>query len=92
MLAAEQQTRREADTVLLDPAAIAARLSKAGRDKAKPVRPEEQFEDPAGKVFLKTKREGRAGVVFTVPAALTVDRKAVAEATDLYLQRPTSNR
>ena len=91
-LSAEQQTRREAGSVLLTPAAVVARLGKTGREKPKPVRPEEQFKDLAGKVFLKAKREGKAGVVFTVPAALTVDRKAVAEAIDLYLQRLNSDR
>ena len=91
-LSAEQQTRRKAGTVLLAPAAVVARLSKTGRDKAKPIRPEEQFKDPLGKVFLKAKREGRAGVIFTVPAALTVDRKAVVEAIDRYLQKLASDR
>jgi ParB family chromosome partitioning protein len=92
VLTSEQHARREAGTVLLVPAAVVSRLSQVGRAKAKPVRPEEQFRDSAGKVFLKAKREGRGGVVFTVPAALTADRKAVGEVIDRYLQKLSADR
>jgi ParB family transcriptional regulator, chromosome partitioning protein len=90
-LAAEQQARREAGIALLASAAVVSRLSHAGRDKAKPVRLEQQFKDPAGKVFLKARREGR-GVIFTVPSALTVDRKAVGEVIESYLQNIATDR
>jgi ParB family chromosome partitioning protein len=90
-LAADQQARRESGTPLLAPAAVISRLSHAGRDKAKPVRLEQQFKDPAGKVFLKARREGR-GVIFTVPSALTVDRKAVGEVIESYLQNVATDR
>ena len=92
VLASEQRARREAGSLLLAPAGVVARLGTIGRDKNKQVRPEEHFKDAAGKVFLKAKREGRAGVVFTVPGALTADRKAIAESIDRYLQNLTANR
>lgn len=90
-IAAEQQERRAAGTALLPPAAVVSRLNQAGRDEARPVRLEEQFRDPAGRVFLKAKREGK-NVIFTVPGAITVDRTAVIGAIDSYLKDLTTAR
>jgi ParB family chromosome partitioning protein len=92
-LASEQQMRRESDAAMLNPSVVVSRLSHAGRDKAKPVvRQEEQFRDSSGKVFLKAKREGRTGVIFTVPGALTVDRRAVGDAIESYLRTLATDR
>ena len=84
-LSADQRARRETSVTLLPAAAVVARLCKAGRDKPTPPRSEQQFKDAAGKVFLKAKREGRAGVIFTLPSALTADRKAIISAMEQYL-------
>jgi ParB family transcriptional regulator, chromosome partitioning protein len=88
----EQGVRREAGTTLLTPSVIVARLSQAGRGKSKPVQREEQIKDQSGKIILRARREGRAGVVFTVPTATTADRKAVISAIDRYLQNLNGDR
>jgi hypothetical protein len=41
---------------------------------------------------LKAKREGRTGVIFTVPGALTVDRRAVGDAIESYLRTLAGDR
>jgi hypothetical protein len=64
----------------------------AGRETPKPVRAEELFKDAAGKIIVKAKREGRRGVVITLPAALAVDRSAVLDAIDRYLRKITGDR
>jgi ParB family transcriptional regulator, chromosome partitioning protein len=91
-LAVEQQSRRDSGMVLLAPAKVVSRLTSVARGKTKTLRLEEQFKDSDGKVFLRAKREGRGGVTFTVPSALTADRKAVGEAIDAYLQKLAVNR
>jgi ParB family transcriptional regulator, chromosome partitioning protein len=92
VLVSEQQARRETGASLLPPSVIVSRLSDAGRGKAKHVRREEQFKDPSGKVFLKAKREGRSGVIFSIPGAPTVDRRAVGEAIESYLRKLATDR
>jgi ParB family chromosome partitioning protein len=91
-VAVDQQARRESAAALLPAAAVVARLKAAGRDKPKPVRTEELFKDVAGKTIVRAKREGRAGVVITLPAGLTADRKAVLDAIDRYLQKISGDR
>ena len=91
-LSVDQQARREASAALLPAAAIVARLCKVGRDKPMPTRSTQQFKDSAGRVFLKARREGRAGVIFTLPAALTGDRKAIISAMEQYLAKLESDR
>jgi len=86
----EQRRLREAGGRPLPPASVVSRLSQTGRDHARLVAREQQFKDPAGKVFLKARREGRGGVVFTVLSASSVDRKAVAEAIEAYLRDITA--
>jgi ParB family transcriptional regulator, chromosome partitioning protein len=88
----DQQARREGAATLLPAAAVVARLKAAGRDKPNPVRTEELFKDVAGMTIVKAKREGRTGVVITLPAGLTADRKAVLDAIDRYLQKISGNR
>jgi ParB family transcriptional regulator, chromosome partitioning protein len=92
VLVGEQKAHRAAGTPPLAPAAVVGRLSQAGRDRQKPVRSDEQIRSTAGEVILRVRREGRGGVVFTVPAALTTDRKAVCEAVDNYLKTLASGR
>ena len=84
-LAREQQDKRDTGKPLLQPAAVVARLMQSGRPKPKAMPREASFRDPAGRVFLKARREGRAGVVFTLPSAATADRRAVSEAVEQYL-------
>jgi ParB family chromosome partitioning protein len=91
-VAADQEARRNSGMGLLTPPAVVSRLREAGNTKSKPARVEEQFRHPDGKVFLKAKREGRSAVTFTVPGALTVDRKAVADAIDMYLKKLSEDR
>ena len=92
VIATEQQARLESGAAPLSPAVVVSRLSQVGRERARPVAPEEQFKDKDGKVFLKARQEGRGGVVFNVPAARTADRKAVAEAIDTYLRKLAGDR
>lgn len=91
MIAVDQQARREKGTTLLPAAAVVGRLTTAGRNKPKRAPAEELFKDAAGKIIVKAKREGRAGVVITLPAGLTADRKAVLAAIDRYLQKIIGN-
>jgi ParB family transcriptional regulator, chromosome partitioning protein len=91
-VAAEQRARGESTTALLPAAAVVGRLRTAGLDKPKPVRAEELFKDAAGKIIGKAKREGREGVVITLPAALSADRKAVLDAIDHYLRKIVGDR
>ncbi len=85
VLVGEQQAKREAGLPLLQPAAVVARLTQSGRPKTKTAAREELFRDAEGKVFLKARREGRGGVVFTLPSAATADRHAVSAAVENYL-------
>jgi ParB family chromosome partitioning protein len=85
ILAGEQQASRDAGRALLQPAGVVARLTQSGRPKSKTSVREDLFRDAEGKVFLKVRREGRAGVVFTLPSAATADRQAVSAAVDQYL-------
>jgi ParB family chromosome partitioning protein len=85
-LAGEQQARREAGAQLLQPAGVVSRLTQSGRPKSKPAAREELFRDADGKVFLKARREGRVGVVFILPSPATVDRRALSEAVERYLE------
>jgi ParB family transcriptional regulator, chromosome partitioning protein len=87
----EQRRLRDAGGRPLPPASVVSRLSQAGRQHVRPVAREQQFKDPAGKVFLKARREGRGGVVFTVPSASTTDRKSVAETIENYLRDMITN-
>ena len=91
-IAAEQQTRRKAETPLLQPVGVVARLMQSGRPKSKATVQEEVFRDAEGRVFLKARREGRAGVVFTLPSAATADRHAVSAAVERYLAGLPSHR
>lgn len=91
-LSADQQARRESSLTFLSAAAVVARLCKVGRNKPTPTRSEQQFKDAAGKVFLKAKQEGRAGVIFTLPTALTADRKAIISAMEQYLAKLAPDR
>ena len=84
-VADEQRGKREAGTAMLQAAAVVARLTQSGRLKAKPAAREEVFRDSDGKIFLRARREGRAGVVFTLPSASTVDKHAVSTAIESYL-------
>jgi ParB family chromosome partitioning protein len=87
VLAREQQANRAAGVASLTPAAVVARLNQATRYRSKPARLDEQIRTASGEVILKARREGRGVVVFTVPAALTVDREAVCAAVDNYLKK-----
>jgi ParB family transcriptional regulator, chromosome partitioning protein len=91
-IAVDQLARRESGTALLSAATVVGRLRTAGRDKPKRLPAEELFEDAAGKIILKARREGRAGVVITLPAGLTADRQAVLAAIDRYLQKIIGDR
>jgi ParB family chromosome partitioning protein len=91
VLAREQQAYREAGTAPLAPAAVVVRLRQA-QDRPKPARLDEQIRGAAGEVILKARREGRGVVVFTVPAALTTDRRAVCSAVDNYLKKLAPDR
>jgi ParB family chromosome partitioning protein len=91
-IAIDQQARRERRTALLPAAAVVRRLTTVGRNKPNQVPAEELFKDAAGKIIVKAKREGRAGVVITLPSGLTADRKAVLGAIDSYLQKIIGNR
>ena len=84
-LADEQRGRREAGAAMPQPVAVVARLTQSGRPKAKTAAKEEVFRDDDSKIFLKARREGRAGVVFTLPSATTADRHAVVAAVESYL-------
>ena len=85
LLADEQSAKREAGTAMLPPPAVVARLTQSGKLKARQMAREEVFRDGEGKVFLKARREGRAGVVFTLPFAATADPAAVTSAIARYL-------
>jgi ParB family transcriptional regulator, chromosome partitioning protein len=91
-IAADQQARSDSGAGLLPAAAVVRRLTTAGRDKPKPVPVEELFKDAAGKIIVRARREGRAGVVITLPAGLTANREAVLAAIDRYLQKIIGNR
>ena len=84
-LADEQRGKLEASAALLQPAAVVARLTQSGRHKAKTTAKEEVFRDSDGKIFLKARRESRAGVVFTLPSASTANKHAVSAAVESYL-------
>ena len=81
----EQRGKVQAGAAILQPAAVVARLTQSGKPKAKTVSKDEVFRDGDGKVFLKARREGRAGVVFTLPSAATVDKHALVAAVEGYL-------
>ena len=85
-LADEQRAKREAGAAQLQPAPVVARLIQSGRPKAKAATREELFRDADGKIFLKVRREGRAGIVFTLPSAATADRQVVSETIERYLE------
>ncbi len=91
VLANEQRNNRAAGMTPIGPAGVVARLKEVTRDLRKPARLDEQIRGASGEVILKARRQGRV-VVFTVPAALTADTKAVSEAVDNYLKRLASNR
>ncbi len=92
LLADEQHAKREGGTALLPPPAVVARLTQSARPKAKQTVREEVFRDGEGKVFLKARREGRAGVVFTLPSAATADSAAVTSAIARYLANAAPHR
>ena len=81
----EQRGKVQAGAAILQPAAVVARLTQSGKPRAKTVSKDEVFRDGDGKVFLKARREGRAGVVFTLPSAATVDKHALVAAVEGYL-------
>lgn len=87
-----QQAHRTSGTAPLAPAAVVARLVQAAQDRPKPVFSDEQIRSASGEVILEARRRGRGVVVFTVPAALSTDRKAVCAAVDDYLKRIASDR
>lgn len=87
LLAADTRSRKEGGAPPISPAAVTSTLVRAAREKAKPERGAEQrFLDEAGKLLLKVRKAGRAGLLFTVPAAKVGDRQAVTEAIDRYLR------
>ena len=92
LLANEQQAKRESSTALLPPPAVVARLTQSAKPKAKQTVREELFRDGDGKVFLKARREGRAGVVFTLPSAASADPAAVTSAIARYLASAVPHR
>jgi ParB family chromosome partitioning protein len=91
-LALDQQTRRENSQSFLPASVVTSRLCQAGRNKPAPMRAEQQFKDPGGKVFLRVKREGRGGVTFTVPSAASADHEAIISAIGQYLAGITADR
>ena len=91
-ITSEQQARGGAGQARLTPAAVVSRLVQAGREETKPVERREQFRDAAGRVFLTARREGRGGVIFSVPTAASADRIAVGAAIDGYLRKLAGNR
>ena len=91
-VADEQRAKREAGAAMLQAAAVVARLTQSGRPKAKSAAKEEVFRDSDGKIFLKARREGRAGVVFTLPSASTADKHAVLAAMEGYLTSLSTHR
>ena len=82
----DQQARRDAGEAWIPPGTVVSRLVQAVRDTPKPTSREEQIKDPAGKLLLKARREGR-GVVLTVPASRLGDHALVTAAIDTYLRK-----
>ena len=91
-VADEQKDRRESGLLLIPSAGVVARLTTSGRGKAKSAAREELFKGEDGKIFLRVRREGRAGVVFKIPSAATSERKIVIKAIEEYLLRIAANR
>jgi len=92
-LAADQSSRKDGGLAPISPAAVTSSLVRAARERAKPERGEEEtFVDEAGKLLLKVRKAGRAGLLFTVPAAKIGDRHAVTEAIDRYLRKLAGDR
>jgi ParB family chromosome partitioning protein len=77
-LAAEQGRARENGQPMLGPAGVTARLKQAAAGgRWTPAKVVEEFRDSSGAVFLKARREGRGGLVITLPKATSADRNAV---------------
>jgi len=80
LLAAEQGNARASGQLVLGPGGVTARLKQAAAERRRMPAKAEEFRDSSGTVFLKARREGRAGLVFILPRAASADRKAVLAA------------